>query len=173
MSDAMAVTLEACRTRIVRVFPAQIRAAVADLSEDQVWWRPNESSNSIANILLHLTGSLRHYLVRNLGGHEFVRDRDAEFADRSRVSRDELLARFDSMIADADETLRGMRPERLADPSPEPSMHRLVIEDLLNVTAHLANHTGQIVWIAKMLSEGTIDELWIRAHRSHGAWRGE
>lgn len=164
------ILLEALRTRITRVFPAQIRAAVAGLSEEELWWRPNDGSNSVANLLLHLSGSLDHYLNRNLGGVAFDRDRKGEFAARE-LSKGELLARFDAMVTRAEATFDALTPERLSDPSPEPSMHRLVVEDLVNIAVHLASHTGQIVWIAKMLHAGAVDEVWIRAHKAGGAWK--
>ena len=163
--------LAALRTRITRVFPAQIRAAIAPLSDEQLWWRPNEASNSIANILLHVTGSLNHYLNRNLGGIAYQRDRAAEFAERRPMSKSELLALFDAMVADAERTFDSLTIERLSDPSPEPSMHAMVIEDMINVAVHLSNHAGQIVWIAKMLDAGAVDEVWMRTHKREGAWK--
>lgn len=166
------IALNAFRTRITRVFPEQIRAAIAPLTDEQIWWRPNESSNSIGNLILHLTGSLNHYLNRNLGGIEYKRDRAAEFAERTEVPRAELLALFDDMVARAGRTFDSLTPDRLASPSPEPSMHVMVVEDLINVTAHLSNHAGQIVWIAKMLAGGAVEEVWIRTHKKEGAWRG-
>ena len=164
------ITLTALRSRITRVFPAQIRAAVEPLTDEQIWWRPNEQSNSIGNILLHLTGSLNHFLNRNVGGIDYTRDRAAEFAERRTIPKAELLALFEDMVARAERTFDALTPERLGDPSPEPKMHSIVLEDLLNVLAHLANHTGQIVWIAKMV-RGDIGDVWIKTHRSEGAWK--
>ena len=165
------ITLEALRTRITRVFPAQIRAAVDTLDEDQLWWRPNEESNSVGNILLHLTGSLNHFLNRNIGGMEYARDREAEFAERRTIPKSELMAMFDEMVARAEGTFAGLTPEALGGPSPEPKMSTIVVEDLMNILAHLSNHTGQIVWIAKMLHGGAIDDIWINTHRQQGAWK--
>ena len=165
------VLLDALRTRIVRVFPAQIRAAVEPLTDEQIWWRPNDQSNSIGNIVLHLTGSLNHYLGRNIGGIDYSRDRAAEFAERRQIPKPELLALFDDMVARAGRTFDSLTPERLADPSPEPSMHSMVLQDLVNVLGHLANHAGQIVWIAKMLRGDAVNEVWIRTHRELGAWK--
>lgn len=164
------VILQALRTRIAAVFPAQIRAAVAPLSEEQVWSRPNEQSNAVGNILLHLTGSLNHYLNRNLGALDFTRDRATEFSERRPMSKTELLALFDEMVAHAQQTFDGLTPERLADASPEPTMHSIVAEDLINIAAHLAFHAGQIVWIAKMFDGTSVDDVWIKAHRGQGAW---
>src|SRR5687768_11143665 len=150
--------LEALRIRITRVFPAQIRAAVAPLTDEQIWWRPNESSNSIANIVIHLTGSINHFLNRNLGGLDFNRDRPAEFANRSEAAKSEVLMAFDAMIADAERTFANLKPEQLPDASPEPKLNANVFEDLLGVALHISNHAGQIAWIAKMLQEGSVDE---------------
>jgi uncharacterized damage-inducible protein DinB len=163
--------LAALAARITRVFPEQVRAAVAPLDDDQIWWRPNETSNAIGNLLLHLSGSLDHFLNRNIGGIEYQRDRVAEFAERRRLPKAEVLARFDEMVARARRTFDSLTPERLGAPSPEPRMHALVVEDLINIAVHLSTHAGQIVWIAKMLREGAVDEVWIRTHKEQGAWR--
>lgn len=162
--------LEALRSRMTRVFPQQIRAAVEPLTDEQIWWRPNEQSNSIGNLLLHLAGSLNHYLNRNVGGIDYERDRAAEFAERRAIPKAEVLAIFDDMVAKAERTFDALTPARLADPSPEPKMHSIVVQDLVNALTHLANHAGQIVWIAKMLRGDAVDEVWIRTHREH-AWK--
>lgn len=162
--------LDALRTRITAVFPAQVRAAVEPLTDEQIWWRPNEQSNSIGNLVLHLAGSLNHYLNRNIGGIDYTRDRAAEFAERRTIPKAELMAVFDDMVAGAVRTFDALTPERLAEPSPEPTMHAVVMQDLVNILAHIANHAGQVVWIAKMLRGDAVDEVWIRTHRKLGAW---
>jgi hypothetical protein len=161
----------ALRSRITKVFPAQVRAALEPLTDEQVWWRPNEESNSIGNLVLHLAGSLNYYLNRNIGGIGYDRDRAAEFAERRNIPKGELLAVFDGMVARAERTFDTFTPDRFGEPSPEPKLYTLAIEDVINVLAHLANHAGQIVWIAKMLRGGAIDEVWIHTHRELGAWK--
>ena len=162
---------DALRIRILKVFPAQIRAAVAPLAEEQFWWRPNESTNSVGNIVIHLTGSINHFLNHNLGGLDYKRDRPAEFAERRHIPKAEVMSAFDAMIANAERTLDGLTPARLIDPSPEPKLNANVFEDLLGIAVHLSNHAGQLVWIAKMLQEGSMNDIWIRTHRSEGAWK--
>ena len=171
MADQVAdVTLHALRVRITQVLPAQIRACLDKLSDEEIWWRPNEQSNSVGNLVLHLTGSLNHYLNRGLGGIEFNRDRDAEFAERRHIPRAELRDRFDDMVRKAEQTFTAITSERLAQPSVEPKMNRLVVEDLINIASHLATHAGQILWITKMF-RGGIDDIWIKTHKTLGAWR--
>ncbi|HKO57825.1 MAG TPA: DUF1572 family protein [Thermoanaerobaculia bacterium] len=168
------VVINSIRARITRVFPAQIRAALERLTDEQIWWRPNESSNSVGNLVIHLSGSLNHYLNRNIGGIPYDRDRAAEFAERRTIPRAELLAIFDDMVAKAEKTLDGVDAARLEEPSAEPTLQQFVIEDLLNITAHVATHAGQILWVAKMLVEGGAGkEVWIKTHRDLGGWTGK
>ena len=170
MPDLGTLTLEAIRARICRVFPAQVRAAVDALDDDQLWWRPNETSNSIGNLVLHLSGSLNHYLNRAFGGLDYTRDRDAEFAERRRIPRAELLAVFDGMVAGAEKAFDQITPARLTEPATEPKLYTHVVEELISICVHVANHTGQIVWIAKMLKDGAMDDVWMRTHKRLGGW---
>jgi uncharacterized damage-inducible protein DinB len=171
MAELAPVALTALHSRITGVFPAQIRAAIAELTDEQIWWRPNEKANSVGNLMLHLAGSINHYLNRGIGGIEYSRDRAAEFAERRTIPRDELLVIFDDMVSKAEQTFAAMTPERLSDASPEAKMYSLVFEDVLGVAAHMSFHAGQIVWIAKMLREGAVDEVWMWTHKKHAAWK--
>ena len=168
--DTVQLAYNALRLRITNVFPDQVRTAVNALTDEQIWWRPNESSNSIGNIVLHLSGSLDHYLNRNLGGLDFTRDRPGEFSERRAIPKAELLARFDQMVANAQRTFENLPVERLGDPSPEPRMATIVFEDIVNIAVHVANHAGQILWIAKMLEAGAIDEVWMSTHKAY-VWK--
>ena len=171
MSDLASRTLIALRVRVTGVMPMQVHAALEKVSEEQVWWRPNEKSNSIGNLLLHLAGSLNHYLNHNIVGMTYDRDRDAEFAARGTMPKRDLLRVFDEMIANAEKTFERITPGSLTGPSTDPERYSMLVEDLINVTTHLSNHVGQIVWIAKMLQEGSLDEAWMRAHKRGGAWK--
>lgn len=171
MPDLASPTLAALRARITGVLPGQIRAAVEKLTEEQIWWRPNEKSNSIANLILHVSGSLNHYLNRNIGGIAYDRNRDAEFAARGPMSKQEVMAIFDDMVTQADQTLARLGPDRLRDPSTDPERLSYLVEDLISIAIHLSTHTGQIVWIAKMLNAGALDEVWMRTHKRLGGWK--
>jgi uncharacterized damage-inducible protein DinB len=171
MNDQTLTTaLTALKARVTKVMPAEVRDCVELLDDQQIWWRPNEQSNSVGNIILHVSGSLNYYLNRNIGGIDYDRDRAAEFAERRAIPKAELLAIFDDMVAKAEQTFDALTLERLGDPSPEPKMHASVMEDLINVAVHLSNHAGQIVWITKMLRGDAVDEVWIRAHKEN-VWR--
>src|SRR6478736_7925676 len=86
--------LEALRVRITKVLPSQIRSCLDQLNDNQIWWRPNDQTNSVGNLTLHVCGAVMHFLCRGVGGHDYQRDRPAEFATNS-LSKPELLAKLD------------------------------------------------------------------------------
>lgn len=164
-------TIQALRTRVTRVFPMQVRSSLEKVSEEQIWWRPNDKSNSIGNLVLHISGSLDHYLNFAIGGFPYNRDRDAEFAARETMSKEQLVTRFDEMVTRADKTFDGLNEARLIGPSADPERYSFLFEDLLNIAIHMSSHAGQIMWVAKMLNEGGLDEVWMRSHKRGGAWK--
>lgn len=168
-TDPVLAVLAHCRLRIARVFPRQIHAAVETLDDAQLWWQPNATSNSVGTLVRHLAGNVRTLVGRGIGGSAYVRDRDGEFAGPP-LPRAELLAEFDAAIAEADATLATLTPARLAQPSSDPTLFPTVLEDVLNVTIHMSTHVGQMVWIAKLLREGALDDVWRRTHREEGAY---
>jgi uncharacterized damage-inducible protein DinB len=171
MSDSLPYALAALRARITKVFPAQIRECLARLDDEQIWWRPNEASNSVGNLVLHLSGSLNHYLNFAIGGIEYNRDREAEFAERKQIPKGELLMIFDDMVSKAEQTFETITLGRLGDPSPEQKMYTVVMEDLISIAVHIANHAGQILWITKMMKDGGLEDVWMKTHKRLGGWK--
>lgn len=130
---------------------AKIAAAIEPLTEEQIWWRPNAESNSIANLLAHLQGNLGQWIVEGLGGEPFERHRDAEFAARGGAAKAELLGQLRAMVTRCRAVVRKLKPHDLA------RRHRIQKHDvegfsaLFHVIEHMSYHTGQIVLIAKTL----------------------
>jgi hypothetical protein len=168
-ADPALAVLAHCRLRLAGAFPRQVHAAVESLDDAQLWWRPNETSNSVGALVRHLSGNIRTYVGRDIGGSSYVRDRDGEFHGPP-IPRAALLAEFDAAIAEADAAFAALTPARLAEPSSDPTFYPTVLEDVLNVTIHMSTHVGQMVWIAKMLREGALDDVWRRTHRETGAY---
>ena len=160
------VVLDALQTRITKILPTQIISCVEELSDEQLWWRPNEESNSVGNLVLHLSGNMRHYLAKTVGGIEYERNRKAEFDERRALPKTEVLNIFKETMAQVTQVFADFDHKRFLETTPEPAYNPTIINLLFNVAIHLATHTGQIVYVTKMLKEGVVDELWIRAHRS-------
>ena len=159
------LVLDALRKRITSILPMQIRSCVEELSEEQLWWRPNEQANSVGNLVLHVSGSMRHYLSRGVGGITYNRNRPAEFSERGPISKAQLLETFNETIAQAEQVFAAIDGSRLVQDTDEQDYVPTVFDSIFNISIHLATHTGQVVYITKMLKEGSVDELWIRAHK--------
>ena len=68
-----------------------IRKSFEQLSEDDIWQRPNDSSNSVGNLILHLCGNITQYVISSLGENKDDRERDLEFSTTAGYNKDELL----------------------------------------------------------------------------------
>jgi uncharacterized damage-inducible protein DinB len=159
------VVLKALESRITDILPTQILSCVDELSEEQLWWRPNEESNSIGNLVLHLSGSLRHYVSKTVGGIEYERNRPAEFSEREALPKERVVAIFKETISQIKQIFESFDTTRFLDSTPEQAYNPTIFNLLYNVSIHIATHTGQIVFVTKMLKDGSLDDLWIRAHQ--------
>ena len=165
MSEIGRLVIEDARKRLLKAYPEQLRAALAALGEEQLWWRPNQASNSVGNLLLHVCGSTRHFLGRGVGGSDYLRDRPAEFAERGPRPRAELLRLLETTVAEAERVLSGLDPARLLEVSDRAGEPQTVLTLLLRTVHHWSAHVGQIVFVAKSLREGVFDELWMKTMR--------
>jgi uncharacterized damage-inducible protein DinB len=149
MSDAAQTFLEESRRYLRDVYPANIDRAVSALTDDQVWWRPNESSNSIGNLLLHLTGNVREWIVGGVGRQPTERNRQQEFDERRKFPKHELLLRLRAVLAEADAVLATLRAGELGEGRQIHGSDTTVLKAIYHVVEHFALHTGQMQWIAK------------------------
>lgn len=128
----------------------KIATAIEPLSEDEIWWRPNAASNSIGNLLAHLEGNLRQWVLAGLGGESYERHRDREFAAEGGATKEELLARLRETVASCQATAVRLKPAVLAR---RHAIQKYEIEGyraLFHTVEHMSYHTGQIVLLAKM-----------------------
>jgi hypothetical protein len=99
--------------RLLDECAAKIAHCVSQLSDEQVWWRPEQSMNSIGNLILHLSGNLQQWIVSGIGGTRDVRQRPAEFAERGPIPKSVLLDRLTQVVAAAKQTLSAVSPGEL------------------------------------------------------------
>ncbi len=128
----------------------KIERCLEVLDDEDVWWRANESSNSIGNLLLHLDGSTRMWIVSVAGGRDNSRDRQREFNEREKILRSDLLARLKQTLAEADEVLRDMSTAVLLEKKQSPWREVTILEAVFHAVEHFAMHTGQIILLTKM-----------------------
>lgn len=160
-ADLLSTLLHITRARLVRDYPEQVRACLDALTDEQIWWRPNEQANAVANLVLHLIGSNRFYLEQVIGGRDVGRDRAAEFAARGGQSKAQLVEAWEQARRAAERTLDTLAPSHLTQTTDRSGKTTTYAQILLHVTHHNAAHMGQIVWMTKMLRPGALDDIWI------------
>ena len=148
--------LERSRYYLGEEYPVKIRQCVLALPEDALWARANESSNSIANLLLHLAGNVRQWLVGGVGGFPVTRDRPAEFAARDGPDAATLLETLESAVREADSVMVGLSEADLLQPRTIQGRETTVLAAIYHVVEHFAMHTGQIVLLTKASSPGAV-----------------
>lgn len=131
----------------------KIERCLEALNDEDIWWRANEGSNSIGNLLLHLEGSTRTWIMNVAGGSHSPRDRQQEFDEREQIPRAELMARLKQTLAEADEVLARIDSEVLLERRQTPWEDVTVLWAVYHAVEHFAMHTGQIIMLAKMRSE--------------------
>lgn len=130
----------------------KIRRCLELLSEEDIWWRDHETNNSIGNLILHLCGNVRQWIISGIGGKRDVRNRSAEFADRGSVAKKELVQRLGATLEEADETLARFDIKRLLEMRKIQGFEVTCLDAIFHVVEHFSGHTGQIVYITKMRS---------------------
>jgi hypothetical protein len=165
MEELGRAVIEDVSNRMVKVYPAQIRASLEALRDEEVWWRPFPTSNAVGNLVLHVCGSTRHLLGRGVGGNDYRRDRPREFAEKGPLPKADLLAVLGETVAEAEGILNAFDPARLLEVSNRAGDPQTVLNLLLRTSHHWGVHTGQIVFATKALKEGVFDELWMKTMR--------
>jgi uncharacterized damage-inducible protein DinB len=143
--------LDFSRRKLLEHYWPRLRTCVESLSEQQVWWRPNEASNSIGNIVLHLNGNMRQWLVVSFNRRPDDRDRPAEFAAESGMTAAQLLVRLGATIDDATAVLTRLTEADLLAPYQIQGYHVTGLEAVYQVVEHFGLHYGQIAYITKSL----------------------
>ncbi|HEV2835100.1 MAG TPA: DinB family protein [Pyrinomonadaceae bacterium] len=133
-------------------YQPKIERCLERLSDEQIWWRPNEESNSIGNLVLHLCGNARQWIVSGVGGNPDTRHRDAEFAQRETIARDELLNLLRSTLADVAAVLNKLDSATLLEKRTIQGSDVDLLEAIFHVTEHFSMHTGQIILLTKLLT---------------------
>jgi uncharacterized damage-inducible protein DinB len=120
------------------------------LSEKDIWWRPNAASNSAGNIVLHLCGNVRQWIISGLGRALDVRDRDSEFAERGPIPRRVLVTRLKETVKEARKTIEGITPEALLREFFIQGYRASGLVAIAHVSEHFSYHTGQIIYLTKL-----------------------
>lgn len=138
-----------CREKLRGEFLPRLEVAVARLSDEELWRRPNESSNSVGNLILHLEGNVRQWIVSGLGGAPDRRERRREFEVRGPLPRGEILAALRRTVEEADRIIAALEPAALRRVRRVQAYEVDGVEILVQVVEHFSYHLGQIAYAVK------------------------
>ena len=149
MTDVAQTFLGESRQYLQGAYLTAIERSVAPLTDAQVWGRPNEASNSIGNLILHISGNVRQWIVAGVGQRPNARNRQQEFDERGPIPKEQLLARLRTVLSEADAVLASVSEAGLTERREIQGHDTTVLKAIYHVVEHFAMHTGQILWIAK------------------------
>jgi uncharacterized damage-inducible protein DinB len=129
---------------------SKIIRCLQELDEENIWISPNEHLNSIGNLILHLCGNIRQYIISSLGREEDIRERKFEFSTRGGYQKSELIEKLQETIEKAVAVMGdSVQEELLQERIVQGNMHS-GIGIIVHVTEHYSYHTGQIIFLTKL-----------------------
>jgi uncharacterized damage-inducible protein DinB len=131
-------------------FLPRIYKCLEILSDDDVWWRASEVENSVGNLLLHLSGNVRQWIISGLGGEPDKRDRQREFASRGGVTRWDAFSLLESTVKEACQVLNRQSEEDLLKERTIQGFRLTGLQAVFHVVEHFSHHTGQIIFVTKL-----------------------
>lgn len=140
---------------------------IAQLTDEQLFWRYNEESNSIAMIVKHLWGNMLSRWTDFLtsDGEKEWRDREAEF-ENDITGRDDLLNKWNEGWERLFTALGSLNETNMDTIIYIRNQGHSVMEAINRQLAHYPYHVGQIVYIGKMIRDGQWESLSIPRGKS-------
>jgi uncharacterized damage-inducible protein DinB len=168
---ALAFVNEA-RTHLRDDYLPKIERCLEHLSDDDIWWRANAQSNSIANLLMHLEGNARQWIIGGIGGAPDTRARQREFDERSQLTRVALLAGLKGTLAEIDSVLARVEPSTLLERREIQGHDVTLLAAVFHVVEHFSMHTGQIILLTKMITGNDLAFYDFSGSRPRPNWHG-
>jgi hypothetical protein len=139
----------------------RIETCLGKLTPEQIWMRGAENQNAVGNLVLHLNGNVRQWILSGVGGQPNARHRDEEFAARGGMEPKALGSLLRQAVDEALEIIRSLPPGRLAEEVTIQGYDGTVLKAIFHVVEHFSGHTAQIIFITKMV---TGEDLGFYAH---------
>jgi uncharacterized damage-inducible protein DinB len=136
----------------LRQYEERIGVCLDQLSPDQIWWREADTQNAIGNLVLHLCGNVRQWIISGIGGAPDIRRRDAEFAAREGAAAGDLKSELERTIQEAVGVLEKVTPEQLLESRTIQGYNKTVFEAIYHVVEHFSHHAGQILFATKLVT---------------------
>jgi uncharacterized damage-inducible protein DinB len=171
MSNVTKLFIEHSRSYLTADYQSKIERCLDEITDEQAWSRPNEASNSVANLILHLCGNARQWIVSGVGQAEDIRVRQSEFDARGGMTRDELKEKLRRTLTEVDNALSGLTELQLSERRVIQGNDVTVFEAVYHVVEHFSMHTGQIIMLTKMLANKEMDFYSFPGGKAQANWK--
>jgi uncharacterized damage-inducible protein DinB len=131
----------------------KIEKCLTELTEDELWHRPNASSNSTGNIILHLCGNITQYVLSSLGNAEDKRERDKEFSSTRVLQKAALIDKLKTTVSAAVKIMRSLNDNYMLQKHSVQGYDLSTIGIIIHVVEHYSYHTGQIIYWTKLIKD--------------------
>jgi hypothetical protein len=132
-------------------------ACLKKLSDEQVWQRRGAYENSVGNLVLHLCGNARQWVIHGVGGATDVRVRDKEFSADGGISGAELIALFETTMDEVKAVIAATPAVRMMVRVTPQGRDVSVMEAIYQVVGHVQQHVGQIILLTKQMLGTDLD----------------
>jgi hypothetical protein len=147
----------------------KIRHCLGQLNDEQVWRRSQPSLNSIGNVILHLCGNLRQWIVAGIGGAADMRDRPAEFAERGPIPKADLLRKLDTVVGEAKEALGKLTARQLLEARRIQDFDVTGLAAIFDSVPHFRGHTQEIIHMSRLQLGDAYQFAWRPTTPEQGA----
>jgi hypothetical protein len=168
-ADELAVAVGEATAHEMTSALARIKHCLGQLSDEQIWWRPHPSLNSIGNMVLHLGGNVRQWIVAGLSGAQDVRNRPGEFAERGPIPREELVRQLDTVVDEAKAVLTRLTARTLCHVRRIQGFDVSGVAAIFDSVPHFRGHTQEIVGLTRLQLGDAYKFAWAPASAEQGA----
>jgi uncharacterized damage-inducible protein DinB len=141
-----------CSVAKLSQLAGRIEHCLRQLTPEQIWARGAENENAIGNLVLHLNGNVRQWIVSTLGGEPDLRDRDSEFAARGGAPPEELAKTLRDTVERGLSIISQLTTAQLTRVYLIQKYEVSGVEAVFHVVEHFSQHTGQIIFATKMIT---------------------
>jgi uncharacterized damage-inducible protein DinB len=135
---------------LIRQSVSKLQHCLNQLSDEQVWWRPQAGANSIGNLILHVCGNLRQWTICGLGGLPDDRDRQNEFSPNRQLTIPELNSHLRTVCDQCLEWIAGIDVPQLTAEYRIQGFQVNGLQALNHTVTHFVGHTHQVIYITRL-----------------------
>lgn len=148
-SQLSSLLLTEVRRRLFDESIPRLEKCLGMMSESEIWHRPNENSNSVGNLVLHLCGNCRQWVISTLGHVPDERQRQQEFDERGPIPTPDLIRMLHTLREELNRVLHTLSPDMLAQTYDVQGYSETGLGILLHVVEHFSYHVGQVTYYVK------------------------